>query len=94
MAHNTLEEKRNEAITVVFRLNLAIYELENACDGEGIRKAITLIPNRVLIKVYREIRNFCLHDITRTELVSVLQKQLKLRKRSMYRYLNMEKKEA
>lgn len=92
----TLSEKCSTAIQVALQLNCAISELENAQTLEELHHAIGLIPDQVVLKIFRELRSFSMHDITRAELVKVLQKQLVLRKRSVKRYLGMEqaKKDA
>lgn len=89
----TLAEKCSTAIQVALQLNCAIYNLENAQSVEELHRAMDLIPDQVLLKVFKEFRSFSMHDITRAEFVKVLKKQLVLRKRSVKRYLGMEQAE-
>ncbi len=85
----TYEEKRQEAISVVFKLNLAIYDLENALCRKDITKALDLIPDKVFVKIFKEYRAFYLHDMTRADFIKILKHQLHLRKRAMARYIKM-----
>lgn len=80
-----------EAITMALRLNNAIYQLEQAEIRADITKALRLIPNKVIRNIRSEFRAFCLNDMTRTEFIKILKYQLKLRKRSVSRYIKITK---
>lgn len=85
----TLEEKYTEAIHVAVQLNFAIGEIENAIDPISLNDAVDLIPDKVFNKLQREIHDFLMHDITRAELLVVLNEQLKSRKKSLKRYMRL-----
>lgn len=85
----TLEEKYTEAIHVAVQLNFAIGEIENAIDPISLDDAVDLIPDKVFNKLQREIHDFLMHDITRAELLIVLNNQLKSRKKSLKRYMRL-----
>ena len=94
MSKMTLEEKRSKAISDAFDLNNAIHMLEKAETVEEIRLAISLIPGKVIVKLSPQFRAFGLRDMTRTELIVHLKKQLVSLKKSMKRYIELVEKET
>lgn len=86
----TLAEKTQQAISDLCDLNNSIHTISKATTLEELQIGLKLIPEKVFWRITDKITDFRMRDITRAEFVEVLKVQMKLRKRSLQRYLKMK----
>ena len=88
-----LKDKVESVTNVILHTMKAIDMLKDSNCKEHITEAIAAIPNEIFGKIINTILKFNRHDITRAELIKVLEKQIELRKRALHRYLKLYKEE-
>ncbi len=86
----TLAEKTQQSISDLCDLNNSIHYISNARTLDELQIGLKLIPEKVFWRITDKITDFKMRDITRTEFVEVLKIQMKLRERSLKRYLKMQ----
>lgn len=67
--------------------------LEEANCGEDVKRALRLLPQDIWKRIISEMLKFMRYDMTRKELAAVLERQIKLRKRALHRYVKLYDKE-
>lgn len=88
-----LKAKIEETTNAILHTMKAQELLMSACCREHISTAIAIIPEKVFAKIINVILQFNRHDITRTELNEELERQIKLRKRALHRYVKLYQEE-